>query len=149
MTKVSIGVFVHNDVNHRPFHSLIFEQYDQVTFIFPILLSSNLLFTCLCKNEADTALKSALDLALVLEMIEGNDVYLQSQFVTAGDRVNTVGHQDGSFPDLGWEMGGIRDHPIKLVDGFRFSSKEKEIKRRMKSPKIRIGKFVLKEALIR
>ena len=33
-----------------------------------------------------------------------------------------VGHQDGSFPDLGWhikgEMGGIWNHPIKLMDGF-------------------------------
>lgn len=33
-----------------------------------------------------------------------------------------VGYQDGSFPDLGWhidgEMGGIWDHPIKLMDGF-------------------------------
>ena len=34
-----------------------------------------------------------------------------------------VGFQDGSFPELGWhikgEMGGIWDHPIKLMDGFR------------------------------
>ncbi|MGY5846249.1 hypothetical protein ACW6QP_02425 [Salegentibacter sp. HM20] len=33
-----------------------------------------------------------------------------------------VGHQDGSFPDLGWhipgEMGGIWNNPIKLMDGF-------------------------------
>ena len=33
-----------------------------------------------------------------------------------------IGHQDGSFPALGWhiegEMGGIWDHPIKLMDGF-------------------------------
>lgn len=33
-----------------------------------------------------------------------------------------VGHQDGSFPPLGWhikgEMGGIWNHPIKLMDGF-------------------------------
>jgi glycogen debranching enzyme len=33
-----------------------------------------------------------------------------------------VGHQNGAFPDLGWhvkgEMGGIWDHPIKLLDGF-------------------------------
>jgi len=33
-----------------------------------------------------------------------------------------VGHQDGTFPDLGWhiegEMGGIWNHPIKLMDGF-------------------------------
>lgn len=54
--------------------------------------------------------------------IAGKPHYLQSPFVTAGDRVYLVGHQDGSFPDLGWhvtgEMGGIWNHPIKLMDGF-------------------------------
>ena len=54
--------------------------------------------------------------------IEGKTEYLASPFVTAGDRVYIVGYQDGSFPDLGWhidgEMGGIWDHPIKLMDGF-------------------------------
>lgn len=54
--------------------------------------------------------------------IEGKKEYLESPFVTAGDRVYMVGHQDGSFPDLGWhikgEMGGIWNHPIKLMDGF-------------------------------
>ncbi|TXI70466.1 MAG: glycogen debranching protein [Cyclobacteriaceae bacterium] len=54
--------------------------------------------------------------------IAGKLQYLQSPFVTAGDRVYMVGHQDGSFPDLGWhvtgEMGGIWNHPIKLMDGF-------------------------------
>jgi glycogen debranching enzyme len=54
--------------------------------------------------------------------IEGKPNYLTSPMVTAGDRVYMVGHQDGSFPDLGWhikgEMGGIWDHPIKLMDGF-------------------------------
>ncbi|HRG08108.1 MAG TPA: glycogen debranching protein, partial [Cyclobacteriaceae bacterium] len=54
--------------------------------------------------------------------ITGKPQYLQSPFVTAGDRVYMVGHQDGSFPDLGWhvtgEMGGIWNHPIKLMDGF-------------------------------
>lgn len=54
--------------------------------------------------------------------IEGKTEYLTSPFVTAGDRVYMVGYQDGSFPDLGWhidgEMGGIWDHPIKLMDGF-------------------------------
>ncbi len=33
-----------------------------------------------------------------------------------------IGTQDGRFPDLGWhiegEMGGVWDHPIKLLDGF-------------------------------
>lgn len=36
-----------------------------------------------------------------------------------------VGHQDGTFPPLGWhvkdEMGGIWAHPIKLWDGFTAS----------------------------
>lgn len=54
--------------------------------------------------------------------IEGKQEYLNSPYVTAGDRVYAVGHQNGSFPDLGWhitgEMGGIWNHPIKLMDGF-------------------------------
>lgn len=54
--------------------------------------------------------------------IKGKTSYLASPFVTAGDRVYMVGHQDGSFPELGWhipgEMGGIWNHPIKLMDGF-------------------------------
>jgi len=57
-----------------------------------------------------------------LSFIEGKSQYLSSPYVTAGDRVYLVGHQDGSFPDLGWhidgEMGGVWDHPIKLLDGF-------------------------------
>jgi len=57
-----------------------------------------------------------------LPAIDGKPDYLATPFVTAGDRVYLVGHQDGSFPDLGWhvtgEMGGIWDHPIKLMDGF-------------------------------
>jgi hypothetical protein len=56
------------------------------------------------------------------ESITGRKQYLASPFVTAGDRVYMVGHQDGQFPDLGWhvtgEMGGIWNHPIKLMDGF-------------------------------
>ena len=55
--------------------------------------------------------------------IPGTKAYLNSPFVTAGDRVYLVGHQDGSFPELGWhikgEMGGIWNHPIKLMDGFQ------------------------------
>ena len=57
-----------------------------------------------------------------LTAIEGKPPYLASPFVTAGDRMYIIGHQDGSFPALGWhiegEMGGIWDHPIKLMDGF-------------------------------
>lgn len=47
---------------------------------------------------------------------------MASPYVTAGNRLYMVGHQDGTFPDIGWhvigEMGGIWDHPIKLMDGF-------------------------------
>ncbi|WP_350290979.1 glycogen debranching protein [uncultured Croceitalea sp.] len=54
--------------------------------------------------------------------IKGKQEYLNSPYVTAGNRVYIVGHQDGSFPELGWhikgEMGGIWNHPIKLMDGF-------------------------------
>lgn len=54
--------------------------------------------------------------------ISGKLEYLDSPFVTAGDRLYMVGHQNGSFPELGWhikgEMGGIWNHPIKLMDGF-------------------------------
>ncbi len=54
--------------------------------------------------------------------IDGRTEYLDSPYVTAGDRVYMVGHQNGSFPELGWhipgEMGGIWNHPIKLMDGF-------------------------------
>jgi len=60
-----------------------------------------------------------------LPYIEGKTQYLMSPFVTTGDRVYMIGYQDGSFPDLGWhidgEMGGIWDHPIKLMDGFSAS----------------------------
>ncbi|NNF34001.1 MAG: glycogen debranching protein [Saprospiraceae bacterium] len=54
--------------------------------------------------------------------IKGKQEYLTSPYVSAGDRVYMVGHQDGSFPEIGWhitgEMGGIWNHPIKLMDGF-------------------------------
>jgi hypothetical protein len=57
-----------------------------------------------------------------VEGLEGKAEYKSSPYVTAGDRVYMVGHQDGTFPDLGWhvqgEMGGIWNHPIKLMDGF-------------------------------
>ncbi len=59
--------------------------------------------------------------------IQGKSEYLDSPYVTAGDRLYMVGHQDGSFPELGWhiqgEMGGIWNHPIKLMDGFEAAVK--------------------------
>jgi glycogen debranching enzyme len=56
------------------------------------------------------------------EKIIGKVEYLPSPYATAGDRLYMVGHQDGTFPDLGWhvpgEMGGVWCHPIKLMDRF-------------------------------
>ena len=78
-----------------------------------------LLSQCKTAQENPTNLKS---LFADVEKLKGRTEYINSPFVAAGDRVYLVGHQDGSFPDLGWhvtgEMGGIWDHPIKLMDGF-------------------------------
>jgi glycogen debranching enzyme len=62
------------------------------------------------------------ELTTDLPSISGKEDYINSPFVTAGDRTYMVGHQNGSFPEIGWhiegEMGGIWNHPIKLMDGF-------------------------------
>lgn len=76
------------------------------------------LTTC---NQPETS-TSLTELLQSTHGISGKAEYLPSPFVAAGDRVYVVGHQDGSFPDLGWhvtgEMGGIWNHPIKLMDGY-------------------------------
>jgi len=57
-----------------------------------------------------------------LEKIISQSGYIDSPFLSAGKRLYVVGHQNGSFPDLGWhvegEMGGVWLHPIKLLDGY-------------------------------
>lgn len=72
-----------------------------------------------CKSVVSDALSLQLSSE---EFISGTKAYLPSPYVTAGDRAYMVGHQDGTFPDLGWhitgEMGGVWSHPIKLLDGF-------------------------------
>lgn len=88
-------------------------------FLFPILLFCSL---ALRSQSEDIAMA---DLLKSEPAIQGRPEYLNSPFVTAGDRLYLVGHQNGSFPELGWhipgEMGGIWDHPIKLMDGFHVS----------------------------
>lgn len=92
-----------------------------------ILTTCTLAFLLLSSCKKSTTLSTA-NLSYFLESapsIEGKQEYLSSPFVTAGDRIYMVGHQDGSFPEIGWhikgEMGGIWDHPIKLMDGFEVS----------------------------
>jgi hypothetical protein len=69
--------------------------------------------------------KSITSVFATSENIVGRPQYLGSPYNTAGDKLYVVGHQDGTFPDLGWhvrsEMGGIWHHPIKLLDGFEAS----------------------------
>ncbi len=85
-----------------------------------ILLLAIAMVSCVETNHStDTNFPQVLE---SVEKIPGRSAYINSPFVTAGDRLYMVGHQNGSFPDLGWhvtgEMGGIWDHPIKLMDGF-------------------------------
>lgn len=86
--------------------------------ISPIFLGLGLLFSCQSEPKKEPLAALLKD----VEGISGNKEYMASPYVTAGDRVYMVGHQDGTFPDLGFhvegEMGGIWNHPIKLMDGF-------------------------------
>ncbi|MFK7906324.1 MAG: hypothetical protein AB8B69_14430 [Chitinophagales bacterium] len=78
-----------------------------------------------CNTSNQSTLKGAESLSQKVRnapQLKGKKEYLASRYVTAGDRVYMVGHQNGQFPDVGWhvkgEMGGIWNHPIKLMDGF-------------------------------
>jgi len=77
------------------------------------------MFILACSSHSDEPISNLLDES---PNIKGTKDYSNSPYVTAGNRVYMVGHQDGTFPPLGWhikgEMGGIWNHPIKLMDGF-------------------------------
>jgi glycogen debranching enzyme len=86
---------------------------------------ASLLFCIQCyhvENNTDNVSGSLQVFMKDVPFISGRREYLASPYVTAGDRLYMVGQQDGTFPDMGWhvkgEMGGIWDHPIKLMDGF-------------------------------
>jgi glycogen debranching enzyme len=73
-------------------------------------------------NGFDSQAQSIAPLFQNEECLVGKAQYLNSPYATAGDKLYMVGHQDGTFPDIGWhvtgEMGGVWSHPIKLIDGF-------------------------------
>ncbi len=77
------------------------------------------MFILACSSHSDEPISNLLDES---PNIKGTKDYSNSPYVTAGNRVYMVGDQDGTFPPLGWhikgEMGGIWNHPIKLMDGF-------------------------------
>lgn len=97
----------------------------------PFLLSTKYLLILListfgCRNvQKESESSHSVQLSQLVagaDSLVGRTEYLTTPFVTAGDRVYMIGAQNGQFPDLGWhvpgEMGGIWDHPIKLLDGF-------------------------------
>ncbi|MEQ8239267.1 MAG: glycogen debranching protein [Cyclobacteriaceae bacterium] len=92
-----------------------------------LLSFSMLCIQCETKEENQNSLLSALS---DQPSIKGKPAYLNTPYVTAGNRVYTVGHQNGSFPDLGWhvsgEMGGVWNHPIKLLDGYMLSVEQNQ-----------------------
>lgn len=94
--------------------------------MYRCILCFLLLLNWACQSQIEQA-NSIKILAQSDPSIEGKVDYLRSPFVTSGDRVYLVGHQDGRFPELGWhikgEMSGIWNHPIKLMDGFEVSLK--------------------------
>lgn len=79
-----------------------------------------LLFVLACAQKPEESIFHQI--TGTIESISGKQDYLNSPFLTPGDKAYMVGHQSGAFPDLGWhvagEMGGIWAHPIKLMDGF-------------------------------
>ena len=64
-----------------------------------------------CANSTSDSGSSLFPLLEGLPRLKGKTAFLDAPYVTAGNRVYAVGHQDGTFPDLGWhvtgEMGGI------------------------------------------
>ena len=84
-----------------------------------LLLLGTLLISACTKAPEESVFNTVLTDS---ESIAGKPEYLASPYLTPGDKTYMVGHQNGTFPDLGWhvtgEMGGIWNHPIKLMDGF-------------------------------
>ncbi|MEJ0057719.1 MAG: hypothetical protein WDN75_19975 [Bacteroidota bacterium] len=81
-----------------------------------------------CRQDIQS-IHSLLPLINGTPSITGNPEYIKSPYTTAGNRLYMIGFQDGTFPEMGFhtpgEMGGIWDHPIKLMDGFDVELTEK------------------------
>lgn len=100
----------------------------QISFLIQLLLITTLLLVQCQPTPEKQPQNHIQQMMQEVESIPGRKEYRQSPFVTAGDRIYLVGHQDGQFPDLGWhvtgEMGGIWNHPVKLMDGFTAAIKD-------------------------
>ena len=73
-------------------------------------------------SQAKFSLQEASD---HLPKLYGKKENVRYLCVTAGDRLYSIGDQAGNFPSVGFhvpgEMGGVWQHPVKLLDGFRLT----------------------------
>lgn len=87
------------------------------------IVYASLFFSCDSrKNEDVFSLDRELRGTICIDGKEGNGDFL---YVTAGSQLYSIGDQKGNFPAVGFhvpgEMGGVWQHPIKLLDGFELS----------------------------
>ena len=96
----------------------------EILFFWSLIACAGSLLISCSMDEKDASEKSLTinQIMTGVDSLLGKSEYLATPYVTAGDRLYMIGTQDGKFPDLGWhvagEMGGVWDHPIKLLDGF-------------------------------
>lgn len=88
-----------------------------------------LLFSCAGEKEKSVfTLNEELKNTVNIKGQKNNGDYL---YVTAGNMLYSIGNQYGNFPEIGFhvpgEMGGIWQHPIKLLDGFKLFVNDSEL----------------------
>lgn len=87
-----------------------------------ICLTGTFLLACHTPQTEPFSFNQALDGVAHIKGIKENADYL---YVTAGDRIYSIGNQGGEFPETGFhvpgEMGGVWQHPIKLIDSYNIS----------------------------
>ncbi len=89
---------------------------------------SSILYILMCVSCVSHQDKKTFSLSEGLKeivSIKGKPDNKNYLYVTAGTRLYSIGNQQGNFPEIGFhvpgEMGGIWQHPIKLLDGFELS----------------------------
>lgn len=92
----------------------------QLIALFLLLLTS-------CKQTSSDEFFSKLE---TIEKIEGKAALKNRLFLSAGNKLYVLGLQSGSFPavdsNIAAEMGGVWLRPIKLLDGYHSTIKNKE-----------------------
>ena len=72
-----------------------------------------------CSQKQEPRISKLIDNA---PKIEGKAANPEAPYLTAGNKIYMLSHQDEKFPNLGshnnGEISGIWDNPIKLMDGF-------------------------------